>query len=372
MKQDKPYSGFEQGPIRPPSESGSLLIRVNRNCPWNHCTFCNLYKNTKFSLRPVDHIIKDIDLIHGYIEKINNGESLAPPSSPDQEIAAYAALNWVRNGMKSVFLQDSNSLIMKPDTLVTVLHYLTESFPQIERITSYARSQTIVRISDVELSRMAAAGLNRIHVGLESASDTILAMIKKGADKEMHIRAGQKVKQAGIQLSEYFMPGLGGKKLSREHALETADACSQINPDFIRLRTLAIPESIELFRDVRNGTLVPMNDVQVAEEILLFIESLEGITSTIKSDHILNLLQEVNGTLPGDTERITDAIKRFLSLDEAEQRLFQIGCRTGVFSRLDDLNNPRLRMSAERNCEQLKVTPQNIDEITAKIIKTFI
>ncbi len=372
MKKDKPYSGFEQGPIRPPSESGSLLIRVSRNCPWNRCTFCNLYKDTKFSLRPVDHIIRDIDLIRGYIEKINNGETLDSPSSPDQEMAAYAALNWVRNGMKSVFLQDSNSLIMKPDNLVTVLHYLTDTFPKIERITSYARSQTIARISDVDLSRMAAAGLNRIHVGLESASNTILAMIKKGTDKEKHILAGQKVKQSGIQLSEYFMPGLGGKKLSREHALETADALNQINPDFIRLRTLTIPENIELFKNVRNGTLEPMNDVQVAEEILLFIESLHGITSTIKSDHILNLLQEVDGALPGDKERMTDAIKRFLSLNVEEQRLFQIGCRTGVFSRLGDLNDQRLRMYAQRNCEELKVTPRNIDSIIAGLMTTFI
>ncbi len=166
MKKDEPYQGFEQGRIRPPSESGSLLIRVSRNCPWNRCTFCNLYKDTKFSLRPVDHIIKDIDLIRDYVNKINNGKEPAPQTGPD-EMAAYAAMNWVRNGMKSVFLQDSNSLLMKPDELVEVLQYLTDSFPQIERITSYARSHTIARISDADLSRMASAGLPRIPGGLE-------------------------------------------------------------------------------------------------------------------------------------------------------------------------------------------------------------
>jgi len=129
MKKDEPYSGFEQGRIRPPSESGSLLIRVSRNCPWNRCTFCNLYKDTKFSLRSVDHIIKDIDCIRGYVEKINNVEALDPTTGPD-EMAAYAAMNWVRNGMKSVFLQDSNSLIMKPDDLVEVLQYLAATFPR--------------------------------------------------------------------------------------------------------------------------------------------------------------------------------------------------------------------------------------------------
>jgi hypothetical protein len=344
---------------------------VSRNCPWNRCTFCNLYKDQKFSLRPVEHIIRDIDSVRGYIDTINNNETPDPRTKED-EMAAYAAINWMRNGMKSVFLQDSNSLIMKPDDLVAVLQYLTETFPQIERITSYARSHTIARINDEDLSRMAAAGLNRIHVGLESGSDRILAMIKKGTDKEKHILAGQKVKKAGIQLSEYFMPGLGGKKFSREHATETADALNQINADFIRLRTLAIPENIGLYKDIHNGTLEPMNDVEIAEEILLFIESLDSITSTVKSDHILNLLQEVNGTLPDDKPRMTDVIKQFLDLNEEEQRLFQVGRRTGVFSRLDDLNNPRLRAYAERNCKELNVTPDTIDTVVARLMTTFI
>jgi hypothetical protein len=372
MKKNEPYHGFEQGRIRPPSESGSLLIRVSRNCPWNRCTFCNLYKDTKFSLRPVNHVLKDIELISGYVKRIKNNGIMSSQFNRDEEMVYHAALTWVRNGMKSVFLQDSNSLIIKPDDLVTILKYLTDTFPEIERITSYARSHTIARISDKDLERMAAAGLNRIHVGMESASDKVLGWVKKGTDKSIQIRAGQKVKQAGIELSEYYIPGLGGKKLSREHALETADALSRINPDFIRLRTLAVPENVELFKDLSTGTLKPLGDTQVAEEILLFIESLENITSTIKSDHILNLLQEVEGTLPEKKEQMTSIIKQFLSLNIEEQMLFQIGRRTGVFSRLEDLNNRRLRMYAERNYTDLNVTPQNIDQIIAQLMTNFI
>jgi hypothetical protein len=219
---------------------------------------------------------------------------------------------------------------------------------------------------------MAAAGLNRIHVGMESGSDKVLSLVHKGTDKAMHIRAGRKVKQAGIQLSEYFMPGLGGKKLSGEHASESANALNQINPDFIRLRTLAIPDSVGLFKDSNAGTFVPMGDRMVAEEILLFIESLKGITSTVKSDHILNLFQEVEGTLPKDKEKMTSVIKRFLSLEIEEQLLYQVGRRTGIFSRLDDLSDPRLRRYAERNYADLKVTPENIDRIVTEIMKRFI
>ncbi len=372
MEKNEPYSGFEQGPIRPPSESGSLLIRVTRNCPWNRCTFCGLYKNTTFSLRPVSHVLKDIDFIGRYVEMIKNGDTMAPPTSQGDDMAFHAALTWVRNGMKSVFLQDSNSLIIKPDDLVTILQYLTDSFPEVERITSYARSHTIARISDRDLGRMAAAGLNRIHVGMESASNKVLALIQKGTDKAMQIRAGRKVKQAGMQLSEYFIPGLGGKVLSREHALETADALNQINPDFIRLRTLAVPNDVELFKDLSAGRFEPMGDTMVAEEILMFIDSLKGITSTVKSDHILNLFQEVEGTLPEDKERMTSVIKRFLSMGIEEQMLYQIGRRSGIFSSLEDLNDLELRKYAERNYSDLKVTRQNVDRIVAEIMKRFI
>ena len=147
MKKNEPYNGFEQGPIRPPSESGSLLVRVTRNCPWNRCTFCGLYKDTTFSLRPVSHIIKDIDLIRSRVERIKNGETMSSPTCRGEDMAFHAALTWLRNGMKSVFLQDSNSLIITPDDLVTILQDLTDSFPEVERFTSYARSHTITRIS---------------------------------------------------------------------------------------------------------------------------------------------------------------------------------------------------------------------------------
>jgi hypothetical protein len=179
----------------------------------------------------------------------------------------------------------------------------------VERITSYARSHTVARIADADLEAFAAAGLNRIHIGLESGSDRVLTRMKKGVTKAGHIKAGQKIKQAGMQLSEYVMPGLGGRDLSRDHALETADCLNQIDPDFIRLRTLAIPNHTELYQDFDAGRFEKLTDREMAEETLLFLEHLEGITSTIKSDHILNLFQEVDGRLPEDKAAMTAVIR---------------------------------------------------------------
>ena len=381
MNATESYQGFEQGPIRPPSESGSLLIRVTRNCPWNRCTFCGLYKGEPFSRRPVAHVLRDIDTVRHYVDLLrqrqgSGGTGSLPPLDPalqeGEQMALYAARTWLLAGAQSVFLQDSNSLIIKPDHLVTILQHLKAAFAGIERITSYSRSQTIARISETDLARMAAAGLNRIHIGLESGCDQVLAQVKKGADSAAHIVAGCKVKQAGIELSEYYMPGLGGRAMSRQHALESAEVLNRINPDFIRLRTLALPEGLELAREQASGAFTKLGDRETAEELLLFLQSLSGITSRVKSDHILNLFEEIDGVLPDDQQRMLAVVRRFLAMDPEEQVVYQIGRRTGLFRRLDDCRDPVLRRQALGYVEQWMVTPENVDEICDHLIKRFI
>jgi hypothetical protein len=176
MKPEEKYDGFELGPIRPPSEAKSLLLRITRNCPWNRCKFCSLYKGEKFSIRLVSHVLKDIDLIKEYADLIQRSDmqsgsearreltKLQDGLSENEWIAFDSTLSWVRNGMKSIFLQDANSLAMKPDNLVAILKHLSKTFPQVERITTYARSQSIARISDDDMTRIARSGLNRIHI----------------------------------------------------------------------------------------------------------------------------------------------------------------------------------------------------------------
>lgn len=376
----EPYQGFEQGPIRPPSERDSLLIRVTRNCPWNRCTFCGLYKEQRFSRRPVAHVLRDIDSIRHWVaawQRLPAGGESGPPAVDPQQggndwQARYAARNWLAAGCRSVFLQDSNSLIINPDHLIAILTHLTTSFPTIERITSYARSQTIARISAIDLARIGAAGLNRIHIGLESGCDAVLTRVAKGVDQATHIAAGRKVKAVGIELSEYFMPGLGGRDLSRQHALDSAEALNRINPDFIRLRALALPDGLPLARERAAGHFDQLNDLETAEELLLFLEALAGITSRIKSDHILNLFEEIDGDLPAARGRMIGVIHRFLAMAPEEQVLYRIGRRTGLFRKLDDCQEPSLRRQALRYVEQWAVTAANADAICAELIKRFI
>lgn len=378
------YKGFEQGPIRPPSEAYSLLLRVTRNCPWNKCTFCRIYKKKKFSLRPVEHIKKDIDLLHTYIEGMTRVIKQGYP--PDHEvintlfnsfkkkdrIAFNAAMNWYNSGMRSIFLQDANSLIMPAAELVEVLAHIKKCFPDVERITSYARSHTIARIKDEELKRLADEGLNRIHIGLESGSDHVLKYVRKGTDKETHIKAGLKVKEAGMQLSEYYMPGLGGIDYSIDHALESASALNSINPDFIRIRTLAVSKGTPLAEETKIGLFEKPTDVMMAQELRLFLETLEGIDSYIKSDHILNLFETINGKLPEDKDKLIGIVDSFFALDQEDQILYQVGRRMGFFKGPEEMaESPHLE-SVRQACEMYEVTPDNVDDVIDQLMNRFV
>jgi hypothetical protein len=286
--------------------------------------------------------------------------------------AFVVAANWLANSMTSVFLQDANSLIVKPSDLVQILEHLTLRFPEVKRITSYARAQTLARMKDQDLKAIREAGLNRIHTGLESGSDRVLESVKKGATADMQVKAGLKVKAAGIELSEYYMPGLGGRALWEEHALETAEVLNRLDPDFIRLRTLAIAERSPLFADHEAGRFVKCTDLEVARELLLFIENLDGITSVVRSDHILNLFGDLEGILPHDKDRMISILRTFLAMTPEHQALYQVGRRLGIFRSLDDMQDTALLANAERACRELAVTTGNLDAITDRLTRSFV
>jgi radical SAM superfamily enzyme YgiQ (UPF0313 family) len=211
-----------------------------------------------------------------------------------------------------------------------------------------------------------------VSIGMESGADTVLKKVKKGSDKATQVLAGQKIKRAGMELSEYYMPGIGGRNLSRENAVETADALNQINPDFIRLRTLALPEGTPLAEQYQSGEFDKMGEVETAKELLLFLVSLDGIESTVKSDHVLNLFSEVEGKLPQDKEKMTAPVREFLELNPQQQMVFSIGRRSHRLSTLADLDDPIKYRYAEQMCSELGTTINNVDDIVDSIIKRFI
>jgi hypothetical protein len=301
--------------------------------------------------------------------QVLNAVMTNPLTDPYQRQVAF----WLYSGKGTVFIQDANSLMLPADVLVEALEYLGARVPGIQRITSYARSSSLARKSLPDLIRIRKAGLDRIHIGLESGSDRVLQFVRKGATAAEHIKAGRKVIEAGMELSEYVMPGLGGSEWSRDHALETARVLNAIDPHFIRLRSLRITDRASLHEDAASGRFTPLTDDETVQEIRLLIEHLETIHSTITSDHIMNLLQEIQGTFPEDKSAMLGLIDRYLALPEQERLLFRFGSRAAAFRRLGDLNDASRRQRVERALRALEAeSGGDIETIITELGDRFI
>jgi radical SAM superfamily enzyme YgiQ (UPF0313 family) len=378
---------YEIGPIRPPNEAYSLLVRFTRNCSWNQCIFCHAYKGRKFEKRPVQEIKRDIDTVKSiYDDILNLSQEKGFSGKITEDLAEYIFSNnaynecyksvalWQYFGGKNVFIQDANSLAMKTEDFIEALGYLKERFPAIDRVTSYARSKTIAKQLSVEnLKEMRQAGLTRLHIGLESGDNNILKYMGKGTTKEDHIEAGKKVKQSGIELSEYVILGMAGKKSWKEHALETADVLNRINPDFIRFRTLKVIKDMPLYEKIAKGDFVLLGEEDILIEERLLLENLDNITSQIKSDHVLNLLEEVDGKLPHDKEKIISIIDEFMSLDDEQRLIFRFGRRAGIYRSIEDLNDELTYFKIKKQIREMEQKePGSVEKTLSLLLENYI
>ncbi len=373
---------FELGPIRPPNEAYSLLIRVTRNCPWNRCRFCPIYKGEKFQLRSVEEIKQDIGTAKAIKDKISGLAWKSGYGGSIREVAAMVCNNppndayrnvalWLYAGGENAFLQDANTLIMRTGELVEVIKYLKETFPGISRITSYARSKTAAKKSVDELIELREAGLSRLHIGLESGYDPLLQLMDKGVTAANHITGGRNVVASGISLSEYVILGMGGRKMWREHALETARVLNEINPDFIRVRTMTIRAGMPLYDDAVSGNFIRSTDEEIVAEERLLIENLE-CNSSFFSDHIINLLQEVEGKLPEDKKKMLAVISRFQALSPEERANFKLGRRLGIYNRIDDMGDAFRYDEVKRAIDRLGQDGGVSDELIFSLMGRYI
>jgi hypothetical protein len=359
---------FEHGPIRPPSEARSLLVRVTRNCAWNRCAFCPVYKGARFSLRSATELEADVDAMAdaarvmgavGVMEALHRG--LVPRE-------AYQVALFLRDGGHTVFLQDADPMALKPDRLAEVIARIGKRFPAVERVTTYGRGATLARRSIEQLQLVRGAGLTRVHVGLESGSDEVLKRIDKGCTAAEYVEAGRKVLKAGLELCLYVMPGLGGRgeAAAAQHVAGTAAVVSRVaacasldNPLVVRLRTAAVAAGTPLAEAARDGRYALPDDVEIVRELRQLLVTLGDAPLRLVSDHALNLLPEIEGALPDERERLLGIIDEFLSLPPTARAEFVLGRRLGVFyslaSRLDpqrrsglDSSLPRARELSER------------------------
>ena len=341
---------FDIGPIRPPSEANSLLLRVTKNCPWNKCNFCTLYKQERFETRQVEEIKRDIDAMAYYRDEIlshfHKGEFDMPSvkhtfssltESAQRECYAMV-FRWLTEGKRqAIFLQDANTMVLRYDRLSEIVRYVRHKLPEINRVTSYGRADTLSKITPEGYRTLREAGLDRIHSGFESGSDRVLELLGKGTTKLQEIEGGQKVRDAGIQLSIYFMPGAGGSMLSDENASQTADVINQINPDFVRLRTFVVKNNSPMGAMKAAGAFQEATDEGKVLEIRNLLSQIKNCTGQIESDQIINLLDQVRGSMATDLPKMIAYIDEFLSLPFDKKRQFQLARRMGFQGDWNDL-----------------------------------
>ena len=262
---------YEGTVYRPPSEAGSLIIQATLACPHNKCAFCGMYRGRKFHARPLEEVIEDLD----------------------SAVQVYGS-----ERVRTIFLADGNTAVLPTEKLIAIGEAAKARFPELRRITMYGSAKFLVKKTLEEWQRVAAAGITRIHSGLESGDAETLRAINKGVTPQEAVAAYRHLLSAGIELSVYLMVGVAGTQRWREHALGSALVLNQAPPSFVRLRTFVPHPGTPWHDRWRDGDLTLLSAYEALQETRVLVEQLQGPT-TLLSDHVSNFL-DVQGQIPED------------------------------------------------------------------------
>ena len=268
---------------RPPSEAYSLIVQVTYGCSHNRCAFCDMYDDKHFAMRPMEEIREDFELARRVYRHVDR-----------------------------VFLADGDALMRRTDDLVEILGLVYGLFPECQRVTCYASPTSIQIKTEEELRLLREKGLKMVYMGLESGCDEVLKRMDKGHTAAQIVAVGQKVRRSGIVLSVTAISGLGSRELWREHAVQTAEAFSAMNPEYIGLLTLMVEPGTPLAQWVREGSFHVLNAVEVMQEMELFLQHIDSPGSVFRMNHASNYLT-LKGTLNQDKERLLQQVRQGLA-----------------------------------------------------------
>ena len=282
---------------RPPGEWRSYLLQCTIGCSHNKCTFCAMYKEKKFRVRPLEEILEDIDM----------------------------ALDYYGPGVERVFLMDGDAIVMKTDQLLRILEKLYHNFPKLQKVTTYAGPMSTLSKSVDELRQLRQAGLTRAYLGVESGSDVVLKAINKGCTARQMLRAGQNLVEAGIDLWAIIILGLAGQDGDREeHVFSSARIINEMKPRHLSAMTFAPAKGTQLGEDVLAGRFRVCTSDQVLDECRLLLENLNVDPLHFTSNHASNYLP-LKGGLPDDRDKFLSLIEQALKGNIALRRTLNRG-----------------------------------------------
>ena len=272
---------YEGNIFRPPSEAYSLLVQVTIGCTHNKCTFCSMYKDKKFRVRDLNEVLED--------------------------------LQWARNHYRIVdriFLCDGDALALKNSKLMPILEFISENFPECERVTTYGRATDVLRKTDEEMRELFEAGLTMVYIGAESGSDKVLEDIKKGETRQQLIEGVRKIEESGMQASVTFISGLAGKDGWEDHAIQTGTMISEMEPSYVGLLTLMIDPIVPMAQDIASGKMKLLSPEEVMAETLLMLKNTNVSKKCVfRSNHASNYVS-LRGNLPDDKEKMMTLVRK--------------------------------------------------------------
>jgi len=273
---------YEGTIYRPPSEGKSLILQVTLGCSHNKCTFCSMYKDKSFKIKTYSTIESDLKEARGKYSEV-----------------------------KRIFLADGDAFILKTEFILSILFKIKELFPECERVAAYATPKAINLKNAEEIEELYSNGLKMLYMGIESGSDTVLKSVNKGSNASEIIEAGMKIMATDMKLSVTLISGLGGKKLWREHAIESAKVISSINPDYLSLLTLIVDNDTEMARKIKNNKFIVLSPAEVLLETYELITNLKVSNCIFRSNHASNYVP-LKGTLNDDQKELLAEIKKYI------------------------------------------------------------
>lgn len=277
---------YDEPLFRPPSEARSLILQITLGCSWNKCSFCEMYTSKNFKPRKEEEIFKDIDAFTPYAHQI-----------------------------RKVFLADGDPLVLSTPRLLRILEKIKRTFPNLQRISTYASPTNLNNKSPEELKELQSAGLTLLYVGIESGDDEVLHCIQKGETFSSTVTGINKATAASMYSSVMIINGVGGKELTKQHAINSAKILNETQPKFASTLVLTAHKGMPHFKERYQGRFTQLNQQELFLEMQNFIQNLELKETIFRSDHASNNLV-LKGILGRDKQVFLDKIQ--LALDEPE------------------------------------------------------
>ena len=274
---------YEGKLYRPPSEADAYILQATIGCSWNHCTYCDMYRDKTFRVRDLAATLEDLDAagrVHG-------------------------------DEVEKVFVADGDALVLPMEHWRAILAGARRAFPRLRRVSCYAMARNVLAKSDAELAELRAAGLSLLYIGPESGDDVTLKRIAKGDDAATHVLAAERAHAADMQLSVIALLGIGMDR-SEEHARGTAGLVTKMDPAFFSALTVTVVEGTPLHQLAKKGRFAVPPIPSLLGELRTMVDEARPTDAIFRTNHASNYLP-LGGHLPRDRARIVEVIDAALA-----------------------------------------------------------